>query len=1086
MPKEITFIHFSDLHVGQKWATQYLPNAKELVIDDLNFMCEKLGKIDVVFFTGDIVQSGSVSEYNYFLEWFKDIYKCLSKNGEGPYCLFVPGNHDLERSNDVDCSTHKIIKDNWLNDENLRNTLIWDKNKEYNQYCVKRFEAYSAFLEKFYMDYKKPITYREGVLPGDFYAQLSINEMTMGVVGLNSSFLQVDGGNYQKKLGIYHKQINGIFGNDDYISLLKRNDFSLLMTHHAPEWYEPSSVEDYDVNIFSGGKYAEHLCGHNHVPRSLRVIYDYGVQQQISLAPSLFGVELTDKDVERIHGYYAGKYLITDNGELVKRLYPRRAIKKVGGYDIDKDPQFHYDSKNDVFITTKLRENTTNIDVVPIQTSKDDVVGKAKLLSDSIVRPSTIKADKIYNGVRQIEQERALTMLRKTQILWVYSHFGLGEEQFVSSVLAKHEGTDNSLFVVNCEGVVSYDEFEHTVQDQFSRPLSSLIENLSENYGQPVLILKNVEAQFVTSESAALRNALTSILNFNKQIFIIVISYSKPSESYFQVVELKPLTIEDVKHCLETANKNKTYKTVEIERVYALTNGYPLYLDLALRELELVEIEDLNESDFSVGHSGYDIPMAIQDYITSLRDSHNHNEQRCFKLLRLLAFLQRGETFNTIKRFDTTNPFKPADLLELKNHDLLSTDSYYALSDGKFVMINSVLRVPQIYRDFLMSITDEGSRRDIYSSICTMYFGDNWLVKNSVNINTTHKGEYCSFAFHNASVALKQLLLYSFQDDKEIEVIRYLNIASQFVRQLSDQSLFYVADVISEELFILEKSVKYDEARKPLAYLKYIIADIKRMNNDYDEAKRLFEELLNENNLKHDQRLTCMECLGYMYYSLGDRSKAVEYAELMLKECKKRDKNNIYIAKYIKAKNKDYETTDERIKVLNRLYTSLKKTNFRTVAVNTIMEIARYDYSQQTLNKINYELKQTGITSYDRMRLIAKKYTLMTSSKLAYNLQPSDIEAVLVVYYYSFMQMLTRMMEESHVILWGYYWDAKNYPELIKLMKYSSFVWEMKDKKDEISKYVEKIKLDTDFMNWIKGNLNDDYVTTLINERGLC
>ena len=44
----------------------------------------------------------------------------------------------------------------------------------------------------------------------------------------------------------------------------------------------------------------------------------------------------------------------------------------------------------------------------------------------------------------------------------------------------------------------------------------------------------------------------------------------------------------------------------------------------------------------------------------------------------------------------------------------------------------------------------------------------------------------------------------------------------------------------------------------------------------------------------------------------------------------------------------------------------------------------------------------------------------------------------------------------------------------------------MKDKKDEISKYVEKIKLDTDFMNWIKGNLNDDYVTTLINERGLC
>ena len=258
------------------------------------------------------------------------------------------------------------------------------------------------------------------------------------------------------------------------------------------------------------------------------------------------------------------------------------------------------------------------------------------------------------------------------------------------------------------------------------------------------------------------------------------------------------------------------------------------------------------------------------------------------------------------------------------------------------------------------------------------------------------------------------------------------------------------------------------------------------MNNDNDEAKRLFEELLDDNNLKHEQRLTCMECLGYLYYSLGKKTKAVEYAELMLKECKKRDKNSMFIAKYIKAKNKDYETTEERIKVLNRLYTSLRKTEYRTVAINTILELAYYDHSQQTLNKINYELKQTGITSYDRMRLIARKYTLMTSPTLSYNLQPSDIEAVLVVYYYSFMQMLTRMMEESHVILWEYYLDTKNYPELIKLMKYSSFVWEMKDKKDEISKYVEKIKLDTDFMNWIKGNLNDDYVTTLINERGLC
>ena len=309
--------------------------------------------------------------------------------------------------------------------------------------------------------------------------------------------------------------------------------------------------------------------------------------------------------------------------------------------------------------------------------------------------------------------------------------------------------------------------------------------------------------------------------------------------------------------------------------------------------------------------------------------------------------------------------------------------------------------------------------------------------------------------------------------------------ASQFVEQLSEQSLFYVANVISEEFNTLEKNIKYEDAKKPLAYLKYIIANIKRMNNDYDEAKCLFEEVLAENNLDHEHRLTCMECLGYLYYALDDNKKAVEYANRMMKECKKNDMYNRYIAKYIKAKNGEYDNNEVRLRELQKLYKDLKKTHYRTVTINTLYEIAQYDHSQQTLNKINLGLRKTGLSSYDRMRLISKKYTIMTSPELSQDLTPSDINDVQVVYYYSFMQMLTRMMEESHVILWGFYLNEKNYPELIKLMKYSSFVWEMKDNKDTINEYLDKIRNDVDFMNWIKGNLNDDYVMFLINERGL-
>ena len=71
MTKEISYIHFSDLHIGQKYANQYLSNAKDIVISDLNFICQELKALDIVFFTGDMVQSGAESEYESFFAWFE-------------------------------------------------------------------------------------------------------------------------------------------------------------------------------------------------------------------------------------------------------------------------------------------------------------------------------------------------------------------------------------------------------------------------------------------------------------------------------------------------------------------------------------------------------------------------------------------------------------------------------------------------------------------------------------------------------------------------------------------------------------------------------------------------------------------------------------------------------------------------------------------------------------------------------------------------------------------------------------------------------------------------------------------------------
>lgn len=574
-------------------------------------------------------------------------------------------------------------------------------------------------------------------------------------------------------------------------------------------------------------------------------------------------------------------------------------------------------------------------------------------------------------------------------------------------------------------------------------------------------------------------------MNFNKRISIIIASYYKPSDNYFQIVELKPLVLEDVKHCLEASNKNANYSIVDLERVLALTNGYPMFLDLAINELEMVDISDLNDSDFMTDKTDFNIPAIVLDYIRSLKDSTNRNERRCFSLLQLLAFLPKGETFKTISRFDSTNPFKPADLIPLKDKDLISKDYYYTFDEGRFIVTSSIIRVPQVYKEFIFSLTDEETRRDIFSSICGMYFGDGWLLKSRVNIYSSHKGEYCSFAFHNACVALKQLLVYTINTRKNDELVRYLRIAGQFVEQLKRQSFFYVANIISEELFLLEKDISVEDALQPLAYLKFLFADIKRLNYEYDEAETLFKELLSDNKLSHDQRMTTFECLGYLSTNRGENQMAMEYADKMRTECKKREVINLMVADYIKTTNKIFDSDTQKVKELNKLYNKAKKSNQPTLAVNIAIAIANSEISEASLKKINTEVKTPNISSYDRMRLLSAKYKLMTSSELSKSINDEDIKDVRTVYSYSFMQMLTRMMEDSHRILWDYYTAKNDYPMLVTLMKYSSFVWEMQNMTDSINEYSDKIKNNVGFMSWIKDHLDNDDVIVLINERGI-
>ena len=93
----LNWLHLSDLHCGGKNNHWAWPMVREIVFEDLKRLHEKCGPWDLVLFTGDLTQTGSVEEFQRVDELLAELWRHLDSLGSSPKLLAVPGNHDLVR-----------------------------------------------------------------------------------------------------------------------------------------------------------------------------------------------------------------------------------------------------------------------------------------------------------------------------------------------------------------------------------------------------------------------------------------------------------------------------------------------------------------------------------------------------------------------------------------------------------------------------------------------------------------------------------------------------------------------------------------------------------------------------------------------------------------------------------------------------------------------------------------------------------------------------------------------------------------------------------------------------------------------------
>lgn len=173
------WLHLSDFHLGMKRHADLWPNMEAAFFDDLSATLKDSDSLDLVLFTGDLVQKGDALEYQELEIWLQKLWDRFS-NLNPPRLLAIPGNHDLLRPATTG-AVSLALRHNWSRNE-VHNTFWNDPDSEYRKLVDHAFANYLTWWQT--TKIPKPEQFVPGLLPGDFSASIKKDQYQLGIIGL--------------------------------------------------------------------------------------------------------------------------------------------------------------------------------------------------------------------------------------------------------------------------------------------------------------------------------------------------------------------------------------------------------------------------------------------------------------------------------------------------------------------------------------------------------------------------------------------------------------------------------------------------------------------------------------------------------------------------------------------------------------------------------------------------------------------------------------------------------------------------------------------------------------------------------------
>ncbi|MFR0834912.1 MAG: metallophosphoesterase family protein [Barnesiella sp.] len=247
----LRILHFSDLHLVKDNPTM---DTLLMYLNQSMAEIQKEGNIDLVIFTGDLIDKGGASfgDINTALKKFEGVViSPILENLKLPKerFIFIPGNHDTENGIDKQYMKRGFLE---INPHDDYEKIINIKNSPKDQNIVKaRTKAFKNFEDSYYTDNLKG-NYQYGDFESNF--KFEIKGYKIGITSLNSVWLC--GLDDDKELFLGADQITNsqLFLSKCDIKIVASHIGYDLLTEAESKYTKNSIIHCYDLN----------LSGHTH------------------------------------------------------------------------------------------------------------------------------------------------------------------------------------------------------------------------------------------------------------------------------------------------------------------------------------------------------------------------------------------------------------------------------------------------------------------------------------------------------------------------------------------------------------------------------------------------------------------------------------------------------------------------------------------------------------------------------------------------------------------------------------------------------------------------------------------------------